>query len=104
VFVWFVLGVVALVHLYVYRRAVHDVFPGRRARRVGAAVLAVLGLIVMVTFALRRTLPPLDARPLHYVAYLWLAVVLYMALLLAVGELVRLVLRVVRGRADPGPA
>ena len=98
---WFVLGVVALVHLYVYRRAVHDVFPGGRARRVGAAVLSVLGLIVMVTFALRRTLPPLDARPLHYVAYLWLAVALYLALLLAVGELVRLVLRVVRGRADP---
>jgi predicted MPP superfamily phosphohydrolase len=101
VFVWFVLGVIALVHLNIYRRAVHDVFPGRRARRIGAAVLAVLGLSVIVTFALRRTLPPLESRPLQYVAYLWLAVALYLALLLAVGELVRLVLRVVRGRVDP---
>jgi uncharacterized protein len=99
-FVTFVLAVVVGVHLYAYRRAVHDVFPGRGARVAGAAVLAVLGLAVVATFALRRTLPPLDARPLHYVAYLWLAFLLYLALLLALGELVRLAARFGRGRVS----
>jgi uncharacterized protein len=91
--VWIVAAVLValvLLHLYAYRRAVHDVFATRRARRVGAVVVTLLGLLVAVTFLTRRVLPPEPARPLHYVGYLWLAVLLYATALLTVGELVRL--------------
>ncbi|HVL84178.1 MAG TPA: metallophosphoesterase [Pseudonocardia sp.] len=101
VFALVVVGIVALIHLYLYRRAVHDVFAGRRARITGALLLAVLTVAVAATFLLRRTLDPQAARPLHHVAYLWLAVALYLGALLAVAELVRLVVRAVHGRRSP---
>ncbi|MHA6796747.1 metallophosphoesterase [Pseudonocardia bannensis] len=101
---WFVYAALAVMigsHLYVYRRAVHDVFVTRRARLTGAAVVVVFGLAVLATFLTRRILGPDEARPLHYVGYLWLALVLYASAVLLVGELVRLGLRVARGRPDP---
>ena len=73
-FVALVVGVVVLGHLYVYRRAVHDVFATARARRTGGAVLVLLAVVVLVTFLTRRSLAPEQARPLNYVGYLWLAV------------------------------
>jgi uncharacterized protein len=91
VIVLVVVVVVVLLHLYAYRRVVHDVVGGRRARRAGAAVLAVLAVAVVAAFLTRRGLPPETVRPLHVGAYLWLAVLLYGAALLAVGEVVRLV-------------
>ncbi|WP_308282899.1 metallophosphoesterase [Pseudonocardia nigra] len=93
-----VLAAVALIHLYVYRRAVHDVTAARRVRRPAAVAFVLLGLAVAAAFLGRRALSPDAARPLHHVAYLWLAVLLYLAALLAVGELVRLAVRFVRGR------
>lgn len=99
VFVSIVLAVLALMHVYAYRRAVHAVFAGRRARRAGAAVLIVLGLVVVAAFVTRRT-PGVPAA-VPYVGYLWLGVLLYLVLLLAIGELVRLAARAVRGRPDP---
>jgi uncharacterized protein len=100
-FVPFVVLVVVLGHLYVYRRAVHDVVATTRARRTGAAVLGVLAIVVLVVFLTRRALSPDAARPLAYVGYLWLAVLLYLALLLAVGEVVRLAVRAVGGPLSP---
>lgn len=97
-----VLVVIALLHLYVYRRAVHDVVGGRRARQAGALALAALWLVVVAAFLTRRVLSPEAARPLHHVGYLWLAVLLYLALLLAVGELVRVAVRLVGGPPSPG--
>ncbi|MCO1657493.1 metallophosphoesterase [Pseudonocardia humida] len=96
-FVALVVGVVLLAHLYVYRRAVHDVFATTRARRTAGAVLVLLGAVVLATFLTRRVLSPDAARPLHHVGYLWLAVLLYGAVLLAAGELVRLAVRAARG-------
>ena len=100
-FVVLVLVVVVAVHVYTYRRTVHDVFPGRRARQVGAVVVLLLGLLVLATFLSRRALSPEAGRLLNYVGYGWLAFALYLALLLVVGDVVRLVLRTVRGRPDP---
>ena len=97
-FVGFVVVVVVLLHLYVYRRAVHDVFASRRARLAGAAVVVGFGLVVTAALLTRRVLSPEAARPLHYVGYTWLALLLYAGLVLAVGELVRLALRFLRGR------
>jgi predicted MPP superfamily phosphohydrolase len=97
-FVGFVLVVVVLLHLYVYRRAVHDVVHGRRSRLVGALLITVLGLATCAALLTRGVLHPATARPLHLVGYFWLAVVLYLAFLLGIGELVRLAVRFVRGR------
>lgn len=88
-------------HLYLYKRAVHDVFVTRRARRIGAAVIVVLGLVAAAAFTTQRTLPPDTARPLALTGYLWLAAALYASLLLVVGELVQLGLRAVGRTADP---
>ncbi|WP_214406376.1 hypothetical protein [Pseudonocardia lacus] len=101
-FVALVVGVIVLAHLYVYRRAVHDVFATTRGRRAGGVVLLVLGAVVLATFLTRRSLAVEQARALNYVGYLWLAVVLYTALLLLVGELVRLAVRAVGGPLSPG--
>ncbi|MFC7660269.1 hypothetical protein ACFQV8_33255 [Pseudonocardia benzenivorans] len=89
---------VVVTHVYLYRRAVHDVFDGRRARRIGATVIVLLGLAVAAAFTTQRALDPGAARPLHTAGYLWLAVVLYATWVLVVGELVRLGLRAA-GRA-----
>jgi uncharacterized protein len=99
-FVGFVVVIVVLLHLYVYRRAVHDVTASPRLRRAGAAVVAVLGLVMVAALVTRRVLSPEAARPLHYVGYTWFALALYAALVLAIGELVRLGVRFVRGRAS----
>jgi uncharacterized protein len=101
VFVVIVLAVVAAIHLYLYRRTVVAVTDSRAWRRAGAVALVLLAVAVAATFVLRRTLPPQDARPLHYVAYLWLAVALYLGALLLVGEVVRLVARIVERRPSP---
>ena len=100
-YVAFVLVLVALLHLYVYRRAVHDVTDGRRARRVGAAVVVVLGLAVAGALLTRTALPPDTARPLHYLGWFWFALLVYVGMVLALGELVRLAVRFVRGRPSP---
>jgi len=100
VFGTIVLSVLALMHLYVYWRAVHSVFATCRARLLGAGVLGVLGLAVGAAFGTRRS--PGVGPVLPYVGYVWLGVLLYLVLLLALGELVRLAAHAVRGRADPG--
>lgn len=99
-FVGFVLVIVVLLHLYLYRRAVHDVVASRRARLLGAGVIVVLGLVMVAALLTRRVLAPETARPLHLVGFTWLAIGLYAALVLGVGEIVRLVLRMVRGRVS----
>ncbi|GAA4862924.1 metallophosphoesterase [Pseudonocardia benzenivorans] len=92
---------VVVTHVYLYRRAVHDVFDGRRARRIGATVIVLLGLAVAAAFTTQRALDPGAARPLHTAGYLWLAVVLYATWVLVVGELVRLGLRAAGRAPDP---
>src|SRR5262245_55584406 len=86
--------VVVLLHLYLYRRLVHDVARTRRWRRLGLVVLVLLALSTLGAFALRRVLPisPTTAPQLDWVGYVWLVIGLYAALVLVVLELPRLVL------------
>lgn len=100
-YVVFVLVLVALLHLYVYRRAVHDLTSSRRVRVAGAAAITLLGLAVAGALV-TRGLPPDTVRPLHYVGFFWLALLIYLGLVLALGELVRLAVRFVRGRPEEG--
>lgn len=99
VFVTIVLSVLVLMHVYVQRRAVHAVLTTRRGRLIGTAVLTLLGLATVAAFFTRRT--PGAPLVLPWVGYVWLGVLLYLVLLLAVGELVRIAVRVARG-PDPG--
>ncbi|WP_181781212.1 metallophosphoesterase [Pseudonocardia pini] len=86
-----ILALLVLVHLYVYKRAVHDVAGSRRGRIVGAVVLGILFVLVAVTFLTRRLF---TSVALSYAGYLWFAVLLYLGLALLVGELVRVSVRV----------
>ena len=60
-FVALVVGVVVLGHLYVYRRAVHDVLAPGRGRRIAGAVLVGLAAVVLVALRHRdgRQLEPM---------------------------------------------
>ena len=95
------MGVVTAVlsgHAYLYLRAVHAVTRRRRVRAVGAAVLCALGALVSVALLTRGSVDLQVARPLQYGGFGWLAVGMYWAPLLAVGEVVRLAARFVGGR------
>jgi predicted MPP superfamily phosphohydrolase len=93
--------VVVIVHVYLYRRLVRDVSPGRRGHRLGAVAVAVLMACSLAAFGSQRVLDPTGtaARLLAYVGYTWLVLALYLALVLVVVELPRTVLR---RRMDPG--
>lgn len=93
--------VVVVVHLYLHRRLVRDVAPGRRVRWLGTAAVTVLMASSLAAFGFQRVLSPtgLTARLLAYVGYTWLVIALYLALVLLVVELPRAVLR---RRMDPG--
>jgi uncharacterized protein len=93
VFALLVLVSVLLLHTYLYRRAVHDTATSPRARRIGAIVLAVLGALAVAAALTRGVLAPETARPLHVAGFSWFAVTLYAALVLVVGEVVRLAVR-----------
>jgi uncharacterized protein len=93
VFALLVLVSVLLLHTYLYRRAVHDTTTSPRARRIGAIVLAVLGALAVAAALTRGVLAPETARPLHVAGFSWFAVTLYAALVLVVGEVVRLAVR-----------
>ncbi len=93
-----VIVLLVLVHGYVHLRAVHAVTSTRRSRIVGAVSLTVLAALVATALFTRGSIGVDVARPLQYVGFGWLAVAMYLALLLAVGELVRLGARFVGGR------
>lgn len=81
-------------HYYLWRRLVRDTLSdsprGRRARRAGAVVLAVLGVLVPATFA---GVQSGTATWLAWPGYLWLAMWFYLVLFLLVLEVPRLLLR-----------
>jgi hypothetical protein len=100
-FVLIAATVVVLLHLYLYRRLVHDVaLPGRWRRFGGAAVLLLAAATIAAFTATRGLDPNLPAsRVLAYVGYVWLVAAMYLALVLVVLELPRLLAR--RGGHDP---
>jgi predicted MPP superfamily phosphohydrolase len=90
------------IHWYLWRRLVRDTtWPGSRGRRVGTAVLVALLVLIPVALA-ARALPLGPQRIVSWPAYLWLALMFYLLVLLLVLELPRLVLRLAWARR-PGP-
>ncbi|MEU3187039.1 metallophosphoesterase [Streptomyces sp. NPDC006923] len=93
-----VLVAVALVvtaHWYVWRRLVRDTTkPGGLGRRAGTAAIVVLPLLAVGAVTSSRAHTPFRVQQvLAWPGFLWLAVLLYLVLALAVGEAVRPLLR-----------
>ncbi|MFJ9949558.1 metallophosphoesterase [Kitasatospora sp. NPDC091207] len=100
-----VLAVLALAHWYLWRRLVRDVSaPGGWWRRTGTALAVVLPLLSVGALVGGRAFPLAVERWLAWPGYLWLAVLLYLLMALAVGEALRpLLLRLPRPRAATPP-
>ncbi|MFB8205753.1 metallophosphoesterase [Kitasatospora purpeofusca] len=105
-----VLALLTLVHRYLWRRLVRDVSaPGGRWRRTGTVLAFVLPLLSVGALIGGRAFPIAVERWFAWPGYLWLAVLLYLLLGLAVGELVRPLLlrlpsRAARAVAADAPA
>ena len=89
VFVGLIFVVVGLIHFYLWKRLVKDPLPSRRARRVGAAVVIALAVLAPATLiGVRSGAVPWLAWP----GYLWIALMFYLLVTLAVLEIPRLAL------------
>ncbi|MET9291232.1 metallophosphoesterase [Streptomyces sp. NPDC003077] len=97
------------IHRYLWVRLVRDTTaPGSGPRRAGTAAAVVLPIVALGALMSGRVGAPFAVeRALAWPGYLWLALVLYLTLALAVGEAVRGVwLRILRrrsGEARTGP-
>lgn len=93
-----VLGaVLALMHLYVWKRLVKDTTVAGRTRWILSGVVVALAILLIATLALRDVVPGLIAWP----GYVWFALVAYLFLTVLVLEPVRWALR---RRVRPVPA
>lgn len=96
-----VLSVTVAVHVYLWHRLVRSTTrPGGRPRRVLTAVLAVLGVLVVVTFAGSRVEAGFW---LAWPGYMWLAVMFYLLVFLVLLEVPRAVAWRLLRRSAPAP-
>jgi len=93
VFLLVALSVVTGVHYYLWRRLVRDTTEPGRVRRVLTWVLVGLVVLVLSTFVGTRLLPHAIATALSWAGYLWLAVMFYLLVLLALLEIPALIAR-----------
>ncbi|WP_405724062.1 metallophosphoesterase [Streptomyces sp. NBC_01537] len=101
-----VLALFGGVHLYLWKRLVHDVSaPGSRWRRTGTVLAVLLPLLSLGALIGGRALPLAAERWLAWPGYMWLAVLLYLTMALLVGEFVRPLLRraLIRTHAQEAP-
>ncbi|WP_345749566.1 metallophosphoesterase [Streptomyces sp. ODS28] len=90
-----VVTVLGSVHLYLWRRLVRDVsVRGGWWRRAGSALVVLLPLCTVATFVSGRANAPFAVeRALAWPGYMWLALMIYLLLTLAVVEPLRWLLR-----------
>jgi predicted MPP superfamily phosphohydrolase len=86
-FVGLIFVVIGLIHYYLWKRLVKDALPKGRARRIGTILIVVLAVLVPATLIGSRTLGlTWQAWP----GYIWLALMFYLLVTLAVLEIPRL--------------
>lgn len=104
VFVGLILVVIGLIHFYLWKRLVKDPLPPGRARRIGTVIAIALGVLAPATLVgVRSGAVPWLAWP----GYLWIAVMFYLLVTLAVLEIPRLAVVLLwrsRGRTGEGSA
>ncbi|MFJ9074371.1 metallophosphoesterase [Streptomyces sp. NPDC102278] len=102
-----VLGLLALVHRWLWIRLVRDTTrPGALPRRAGTALAFVLPLAAVAALVAGRAGAPFRLQQaVAWPGFMWLAVLLYLTLAMLVGEVVRAVwLRRIEPRAARTPA
>ena len=97
-FVGTILLITGLIHLYLWKRLVRDTTRPGRWRRAGGLVVLALALLIPATLIGSRA----GVRWLVWPGYLWLAVMFYLLVVLAVLELPMLVARLPVRRRTPG--
>jgi predicted MPP superfamily phosphohydrolase len=106
IFVGIILLITGLIHLYLWKRLVRDTTPAGRWRRAGGIAIIVLGLLIPATLIGAR----LGLGKLTWPGYLWLAVMFYLLVILALLEIPMLIAkrlatrRPVHAGAAPPPA
>jgi uncharacterized protein len=102
-----VFGVLFGIHFYLWKRLIKDTTVTRRSRLIGTLALVAMVLLVVGGLVFGRLARPDAARWIAWPAYLWLATMFYLLVVLAVLEIPRLVLRLTwvrRRSAEPEPA
>lgn len=100
IFLVVVVLVVGTGHYYLWRRLVRDTSTSRRVRRAGLWVFALLLVLTIAAFIGEDALPHEVATPLAWAGYLWLALMFYLLVMLAVLEIPALVAKLLLRRAD----
>src|SRR5690606_26554410 len=95
VFLAVVFTVLGLIHYYLWRKLIRSTTTTRRARRIGTWTGLGIVALVVVTFIAEDALPPGYAQLLAWPGYLWVALMFYLLVVLAVLELPALVARLV---------
>ena len=98
VFLLVVFGVLFGLHFYLWKRLVKDTTTTRRGRLVGTLLIVGAVLLIVGGLFFGRLARPDAARWIAWPAYLWLATMFYLFVLLLVVEIPRLVLRLTWGR------
>lgn len=93
VFLIVALAVVGLIHYYIWRRLVRATTRPGKARRVGGWVVVGLAVLLIAALVGGRALPHGVQVAMAWPGYLWLAVMFYLLLALAILEVPSLVLR-----------
>ncbi|MFE2870008.1 metallophosphoesterase [Embleya sp. NPDC059259] len=95
-----VLALLVGVHLYVWRRLVRDTTRSGPVRRIGAGVVVALGVSMVGALVLPKVFGPRGTEWIAWPGFVWMALLLYVVLALAVLEVPRLLaLRTLRRRA-----
>ena len=96
--------VLGVIHYYLWRRLVRSTTEPGRARRIGTWIFLGLAALVVVTFIGSRVFPHPIAVMLSWPGYLWLAVMFYLLVTLALLELPALAARLVLRRQSRAAA
>ena len=98
-----ILAIITGIHLYLWKRLVRDTLTGR-ARRLGGIAVLVLALSIPLALIGERLVPQGFRPALAWPGYVWIALMFYLLVTLAILEIPRLVIRLTRRRtlaADP---
>jgi hypothetical protein len=93
VFLVVVFGVLFGIHFYLWKRLVKDTTTRGRARLLGTLGMVAMVLLIVGGLTFGRLARPDVSRWIAWPAYLWLATMFYLLVILAVLEIPRLVLR-----------
>uniref|UniRef100_A0A5Q5BQV9 Metallophosphoesterase n=2 Tax=unclassified Mycobacterium TaxID=2642494 RepID=A0A5Q5BQV9_MYCSS len=97
-------AILALIHLYLWKRLVKDTTGPGRSRRILTAVLLALLALLFAALILPRVIGVRESGWFAWPGYLWFGMAAYLLLTLLVLEPVRLILRVrLRRRPRPDP-